>query len=67
MTTFFFKLENRNSEVSQTKNFRVRHPPILHVEKKIPGVGLEPTLIFMSNICISHFTNWATKSVSEKW
>ena len=28
---FFFKLENCDSEVSQTKNFRVRHPPILHV------------------------------------
>ena len=27
MTSFFFKLENRDSEVSQTKNFRVRHPP----------------------------------------
>ena len=27
MTSFFFKLENRDSEVSQTKNFRVRYPP----------------------------------------
>ena len=34
MTSFFFKLENRDSEVSQTKNFRVRHPLILPIEKR---------------------------------
>ena len=36
---FFFKLENRDSEVSQTKNFRVPHPLILPIEKKICKSG----------------------------
>ena len=36
---FFFKFENRDSEVSQTKNFRVRHPLILPIEKKICKSG----------------------------
>ena len=39
MTSFFFKLEYCYSEASQTKNFRVRHPPILHLEKKIAECG----------------------------
>ena len=45
MTSFFFKFENRDSEVSQTKNFRVPHPLILPIEKKKSAwVELEPTL-----------------------
>ena len=39
MTSFFFKFENRDLEVSQTKNFRVRHPLILPIEKKISQSG----------------------------
>ena len=50
MTSFFFKFENRDSEVSQTKNFRVRHPLILPIEKKKSArVEFEPTPLYATS------------------
>ena len=63
MTSFFFKFENRDLEVSQTKNFRVRHPLILPIEKKnLQELSLNPRP-YMQQATIKRFTNWATKTV----
>ena len=62
MTSFFFKFENRDSEVSQTKNFRVPHPLILPIEKKIlQEWNLNPRS-HMQQINAMRSTNWATKT-----
>ena len=62
MTSFFFKLENRDSEVSQTKNFRVPHPLILPIEKKnLQEWNLNPRSL-MQQVRAMRSTNWATKT-----
>ena len=62
MTSFFFKLENRDSEVSQTKNFRVPHPLILPIEKKNLQEWNSNSRFDTQQVSAMCSTNWATKT-----
>ena len=61
MTSFFFKLENHDSEVSQTKNFRVPHPLILPIEKKNLHEWNTNPRSHKQQVSTMRSTNWATK------
>ena len=55
-----------DSEVSQTKNFRVPYPLILPIEKKSARVELEPTLPYATSWCyalyqLSHQDWWTVE------
>ena len=66
MTRIFFKLENCDSEVSQTKNFRVPHPLILPIEKKnLQEWNLNPRSL-MQLVKAMRSTNWATKTDGQE-
>ena len=62
MTSFFFKFENRDSEVSQTKNFRVPYPLILPIEKKNLQEWNSNQRSHMQQVNVMRSTNWATKT-----